>query len=99
MTNEIKYAIHSLLENRTIVQSWGITNIIVKQKEIRFEVNGFLFQGLIIIKQIYNKQYLVSNGGKDIKCDLFQLVSTLDRIIEADDNYLETLEQYFNSNF
>ncbi len=92
ITNEIKDAIVCLLMHKIIVQSWGITNIKLKNNEIRFEVNGLLFQGIIIIKYLGNKQYLVRYGQQDIRCELFQLVLILDRIIEADDNYLENLK-------
>lgn len=97
MNNEIKNAILCLLKHKIIVQSWGITNIVVNNDDIRFEVNGLLYQGTICIKYFDNKRYLISYGEHHIKCELFQLVFILDRIIEADEKYLEKLKDIFSN--
>ena len=93
-----KQLLCTLINDYIRVASWGITNISIDEEKISFNVNGFNYCGDIIIKSDSSGCYNITIGKqKNIKCHLDELIDTLDRIIEASDDYLIQLENIIRS--
>ena len=77
-----------MMENETIVTSWGISNIRVQESSLSFLVNGFRYQGEVIIDGT-NKDALVIKMGdatKEFK-NPNDIIDELDQVIESSGDY------------
>ena len=93
-----KQLLCTLINDYIRVASWGITNISIDEEKISFNVNGFNYCGDIINKSDSSGCYnITKKKKKNIKCHLDELIDTLDRIIEASDDYLIQLENIIRS--
>ena len=93
LTVQQKQLLCALINEHIRVASWGIRNISIDEAKISFHVNGLKYYGNIIIKTDSSGYYNITIGKeKNIKCHLDELIDTLDRIIEASDDYLMQLE-------
>ena len=82
-----------LTRQKMIVFSWGFHKAIALENGLRFSVNGFIHKGIVDV--IYNEgtDYfdikLINNGvtkSLTLNVDLGGLISTLDTLIEKDEN-------------
>ena len=97
MNKNLKRAIVALLQEKEIVSSWGISNILIKESAFSFQVDGFIYNGSICI--MCNASYceVEFDNGKTIRCNVHDLLNVLDTIIEKDKNYLLNLEEWLAS--
>lgn len=93
MDKELKIVMLTLLADKIKAMSWGITNILITNAEIEFNVSGFLYQGKV---HITAKEGLccISLQGKEIKCTIGEITNTLDEVIERGNNYTSVLEAW-----
>lgn len=93
LNKTIKSAMISLLNEEIVVTSWGISDISIKENSFCFHVDGFRYKGSVSIisndldtldVELANKQI------HNIKPE--DILTTLDEIIEASDNYLDELQ-------
>lgn len=95
--NIAKYILEFFRQKVAIVMSWGFHNAAAIRNGIRFEVDGFLFSG--VVKVLYDEGYdtftvrlETSNGAfvkerEDVYFD--ELVDVIDRLVEKCPNYEE----------
>lgn len=97
MNKNVIKAIIYLLKEEEKVLSWGMTNISIKGSSIHFDVDGFIYQGHIIIKcdEMYYEIQL--EDGKKIRCLDVELTDILDSNIERTENYQQDLEKWLSS--
>ena len=93
MEKELKIVMLTLLADKIKAMSWGITNILITNAEIEFNVSGFLYQGKV---HIIAKDGVccISLQGKEIKCSIGEITNTLDMLIERSSNYTSELEAW-----
>lgn len=83
------------LSKPVIVSSWGISNIEILGKTLKFDVYGFKFQGRIAIEDKGEYFLIVSSNGMSAKCSSETLLlDFLDFYIESDENYERNLLEY-----
>lgn len=97
MNDTIRKAILVLLSEELIVASWGITQILVRESSISFNVTGFLYQGKVTISAIESEYSIRFSNGYAMETSLDKLVSELDRYIERDSHYEERLKRWLDS--
>ena len=98
LTVQQKQLLCALISEHIRVASWGITNIIIENGKISFNVNGFKYGGKIIIMTNSSECYYIIIGKRNIiKCHLDELIDTLDNIIEVSDDYIKHLENTIRS--
>lgn len=97
MSDTIRKAILVLLNEELIVTSWGITQILVRNSSISFNVAGLLYQGKVTISTIESKYSIRFSNGNVMETSLDKLVSDLDRYIEKDPRYEERLKRWLDS--
>ena len=96
MNEFTRLAAITLLQNEIIVASWGIKNIVIEDKFLRFDVDGLKYQGKVTIQAKENGEYALFFGQKLVTCRINSIVNTLDYLIERTDNYTDDLEQILN---
>lgn len=94
MNKNLKRVMVTLLKEKEIVSSWGISNILIRRNALYFKVDGFIYKGSICI--ICNTSYceVKFENGKVIQCNVLDLLNVLDTAIEKDGNYLSNLETW-----
>ena len=97
MNKNVKRVIVDLLKEKEIVSSWGISNILIKESSVHFQVEGFIYRGLICIKCNESNCEIKFDDGKTILCYVNELTNVLDTAIEKDENYLSNLEMWLSS--
>ncbi len=97
MNKKIKSIVADFLKKREIVSSWGISNILITENSIHFQVEGFIYRGSISIKCDKSSCQIEVDGGKIIQCPVNELINTLDLIIEKDENYHQNLATWILS--
>ena len=90
--NQRKIA-QQLLQNKIIVQSWGITNIRLMERGICFDVCGLKYKGTIVINNREN-ECLIKIGSRQIATTIFDIVDILDGEIEVTNNYAGDLKKW-----
>lgn len=89
MNKLIRQLILQFLQKKIVVQSWGITNICVRDCNITFSVNGYFYSGTVDIS-LNGKSFNVNlpQNGMILKgiC-LEDVTATLDRLIESGQDY------------
>ena len=93
MEKELKIVMLTLLADKIKAMSWGITNILITNVEIEFNVSGFLYQGKVHITA-KDGVCCISLQGKEIKCSIGEITGTLDMLIERGSNYTSELEAW-----
>ena len=97
MNDKIKKALVSLINEEIVVTSWGITNIIINDTSVGFEVSGFLYKGKVELS-ICESGYSIKLDNADIiQCSLEELVRTLDTKIERSENYESQLREWLDT--
>ena len=97
LDDRIKALLLRFLDEKTIVMSWGISDIEILQKEVCFTVNGFKYKGIIEIsvnQSVYNVKYLQNT----IECTLDNLIADLDMIIEKGEMYYRQIDKWVKQN-
>lgn len=84
----IKCAFH---DNSLVCQSWGTSNLVFSQNEVKFHVNALKFKGEIIIT--YYKENIFCIKFKNDVLD-YKIFSTKNDIIKVIDNIIEFDEDY-----
>lgn len=99
MTKENRNLLLKLLENRTIVSSWGLSDIIVADAFVRFKVNGFKFKDQIEIRydDVHKKYKITFGNANSYTCSLEDLVDFLDKKIEKTNTYIEDLKLWIKN--
>lgn len=91
----IQLALITLLENKVIVASWGITNIIIKPSTLIFDVYGIKYKGTVSVDASETSGYIIQIGEETYSnCCIDTLVKILDIRIERTVNYLEDLREW-----
>lgn len=94
MDANIKKALIELLKEEVIVASWGLCKITVNDTSVKFEVSGFIYQGIVII-EIRNSKYKISfNDGTIMFCSTNNIVQMLDSKIEKGDEYNNNIKEW-----
>ena len=83
LSNSIRQALLTLLNQNIIVASWGLSNICIKES---FFVEGFKYKGSVVISE-FNDGYKVIMNKHTLFCKLDSLVINLDEFIEKTTNY------------
>ena len=81
LSNSIRQALLTLLNQNIIVASWGLSNICIKESYICFSV-----EGSVVISE-FNDGYKVIMNKHTLFCKLDSLVINLDEFIEKTTNY------------
>ena len=86
---DIDSILSKFLEQSIIVSSWGISNIVISDQSICFDVNGFKYKGKVKISPSQNESICVSllDADKVIQTNLFSIVKTIDDVIEKTELY------------
>lgn len=92
MNTSIKLALMALMKEETIVAAWGIHHISIEESSIKFDVQGFKFQGTVVIESDESRYSVMIGNNLFPQCAIQELVAILDEQIEKTDNYGETLE-------
>lgn len=90
----IKRAIVSILNNKDIVESWGISNVAVNTTSFSFNVSGFAYQGFVEVRCSDSSYHVRFGNGVAVICDLSGLIETLDDVIEKTPDYIDALEDW-----
>lgn len=97
MNKNVKKALVCLLKEEEKVSSWGISNINIDESSINFNVDGFLYKGLISIKCDETNYEIHFERGKKIRCsDATELTDILDSNIEKTDDYQHDIEKWLS---
>lgn len=97
MNDKIKKALVSLLNEDIIVTSWGITNIIINDTSVGFEVSGFLYKGKVKLYPCESGYSIKLENADTVQCSLEELIRTLDTKIERSENYECRLQEWLDS--
>ena len=91
-----------LMKEKTIPMSWGMIDASCDESSVRFTVNGFKFQGDVLViatnaqfskfNVFYLKDNKVVDDVKGVKAK--NLVNTIDKYVELVDNYDEVRNQW-----
>lgn len=92
MNKELRYLLVRLLKDEVTLQSWGITNILIKDSSLNFDVSGMKYSGTVFINTCTNG-YIISLGAKTIQATIDDIISILDSEIEKTDNYISDLSK------
>jgi len=96
------YILNCLTREKRIVFSWGFNSPVAIDKGLQFNVNGFIFNG--IIQVIYNEgtdlfdlKFIKKNKALILYPDVqgFELIEVLDDLIEKVDNYDERVKKEY----
>lgn len=100
MDNKVRTLLVEFLTNSTIITSWGITDIKVAETNISFFVNAFKYNGRIVInicneehEFTYEIEYTSLYNFKE-RADISNIISIIDRTIEASDSYYEDIVKW-----
>ena len=88
----MKLALITLLEDKVVVASWGISNIIINSEKIQFDVDRLKFKGTVLIEESGLKTYTIRMGDECYNCRLNNLVTFLDMKIECTKCYFNDLK-------
>ena len=86
LSNSIRQALLTLLNQNIIVASWGLSNICIKESYICFFVEGYKYKGSVVISE-FSDGYKVIMNKHTLFCKLDSLVINLDEFIEKTTNY------------
>lgn len=99
-----KHIYSILLAQPTIIMSWGFQSPVVIKLGLRFRVNGFLHQGVVVVK--YNEGadlfdiYLLDNANQEKETieEIYfdELVEVIDNHVERVVNYNERVNEEYN---
>ena len=98
MNRRMKELIENLLENKIVLQSWGIANIQIQDSSITFDVNGMKYCGPVFISIVRNG-YEVRLDSKSFEVSSGNIISALDNEIEKTNNYLSDLQEWLRVNY
>ncbi|GAT63392.1 hypothetical protein [Paludibacter jiangxiensis] len=88
------HIMNCLLAQKMIVWSWGFNSPIYLRDGLQFNVQGFIFQGVVQIKYNEGTDLFYINFIKNKKIlDVFLNVS-IDMLIDTLDCYIEKVEDY-----
>lgn len=94
ISNGIKSLLLSLLEDKVVVSSWGISNITISNASLKFDVNGIKYKGTIIIESLNSNDYNIRIDNNSINVNNpSDLIILLDYEIEKTDDYLYDLQK------
>lgn len=94
LSKNIKSLLLSLLEDKVVVSSWGISSIFISDTSIKFDVNGMNYQGTVVIESLNNKDYNIIIGNKNICLNSSNdVINWLDSEIEKTNDYLFDLQR------
>lgn len=94
LSYRIKLVIKKFLEEQIVVASWGISNVIIDEKSIQFEVCGFLYHGVVSIVTDDHQEYSIKIGSETLKCEMEDIVDVIDEKVEKGDGYDLTLKHW-----
>lgn len=82
------------------VSSWGVSNISITETTIKFDVDGFIYSGSVIIKcsKILDYQITFDDGSEEY-CSINNIIDVLDSKIERTEHYIRDLEGWFSKEF
>lgn len=88
-----------ILSKKVIFMSWGASNVKVTETFVCFNVEGLLYRGNVRIEKsdIDNIVNVYFDDRDVLSCPLENMVEKLDRIIEADGNYIGRLRNWLLS--
>ncbi len=97
MNSEIRHLLILFLRNKTVVASWGISDIAISDKSIAFSVDAMRYSGHIEISPTSATDCTICMQGKGtFPCSNNNLIYLLDRLIEHCDNYSTALSYWLN---
>lgn len=96
MNLKLKMILAKFLEERIKVTSWGVTDINIFNKKLKYHVNGLKYSGVIEITAT-NNNCMIKFTNKKITCKLADLVDILDNEIEHTSSYSLDLEHWIRS--
>lgn len=91
LSNPIRQALLTLLKEKLIIASWGISNISVKENDVCFTIDGFKYKGTVAISA-HGNGYDIKMNEFHFFCELDSLVNKLDEFIEKSTDYEERIE-------
>lgn len=94
LSYRIKLVIKKFLEEQIIVASWGISNVIINEESIQFEVCGFLYHGVVLIVIDDHQDYSIKIGSETLNCKIDDIVETIDEKVEKGDGYDLTIKHW-----
>lgn len=98
MDDKIKEMLFAMLADSTVVGSWGVSDIHIGQDVLSFCVDGFRYRGPVEIRAD-GEAYDVSLAGVCFNgLSTGEAVLTVDREVEADDNYLRDVAKWLHHN-
>lgn len=95
LSYSIRQALLTLLREKLIVASWGISDICIGKSHIYFTVDGFKYKGTVIIYESDNG-YTVIMSNHYLFCKLDSLIYKLDEFIEKSTDYENRIEDLLN---
>lgn len=97
MVSEIKRLAITLLQEEVVLASWGITKVEIEETNLRFQVNGLKYRGLVNLHIVEDGNYEVIIGGINRGIiRLENILSFLDGEIENTDAYSQDLEKWID---
>ena len=91
LTNGIRKTLLTILNNKIIAMSWGISGINVEKDKLSFNVSGLKFAGRIEITT--PNLCHIKIGDKTFVCEMRNLVSVIDKEVETDKDYISILKK------
>ncbi len=95
LDNLLRLALIALLENKVIVASWGISNIVVNPTILKFDVDGMKYHGTVCVEVSGTSGYIIRIGDKSYNvCNSENLIKVLDENIECSSEYILDLKKW-----